>query len=77
MAGFMEVLHMTHRSQNSSSYHHLLAVYFEQHLHAGGILAATKEIQCVIDTINDGTLYLQGARTSTLRGKGANWQLCC
>ena len=23
-------------------------------------MAATKEIQCVIDTINDGTLYLRG-----------------
>ena len=55
----------------------LLAVYFEQHLHAGGILAATKEIQRVIDIINDGTLYLQGARTSTLRGKGTNWQIRC
>ena len=66
MASFMEVLQTTRRSQNSSSYHHLLAVYFEQHLHAVGILAATKEIQRVIDTINDGTLYLQGAHTSTL-----------
>ena len=58
MASFMEVLQMTRRSQNSSSYHRLLAVYFEQHLYAGGILAAIKEIQHVIDTINDGTLYV-------------------
>ena len=53
----MEVLQMTRRSQNSPSYHCLLAVYFEQHLHARGMLAATKEIQHVIDTTNDGTLY--------------------
>ena len=34
--------------------------------------AANKEVQHVIDTINDGTLYLRGAHTSTLQGKGAN-----
>ena len=73
----MEVLQTSRRSQNSFSYHRLPAVYFEQHLHVGGILAVTKEIQCMIDTINDGTLYLQGARMSTLRGKGANWQIRC
>ena len=81
MASFMEVLQTTRRSQTPLATigycNGLLAVYFEQHLHAGGILAATKEIQYVIDTINDGTLYLQGARTSTLRGKGTNWQIRC
>ena len=44
----------------------ILAVYFEQYLHAGGIVSANKDIQHVIDTINDGTLYLRGAHTSTL-----------
>ena len=59
----------------------ILAVYFEQYdkggivtadKHAGGIVAADKEVQCVIDTINDGTLYLRGAHTSTVKGRGAN-----
>ena len=50
MARFMEVLQMSCRSQNS---HRLLAVYFEQYLHAGGIVAANKQVQRMIDTIND------------------------
>ena len=55
----------------------ILVFYFEQYLHAGGIVATDKEVQRVIDTINDGTLYLRGAHTSALRGKGANWQIRC
>ena len=35
----------------TSLYHRLLAVYIKQHFHA---------IQRVIDTINDGPLYLRG-----------------
>ena len=50
-------------------YHRLLAVYFEQYLHTGGIVTANKEVQHVIDTINDGTLYLRGAHMSTLKGR--------
>ena len=42
--------------------HRLLAVYIKQHFHAGPLPA--KDIQRVIDTINDGTL----SRTLYLRG---------
>ena len=78
MASFMGVLQTARQSQNSSSY---TITYTGSLFHATsscwGILAATKEIQHVIDTINDGTLYLQGACTSTLRGKGTKWQIRC
>ena len=57
MASFMEVLQTSRRSQNFSTIAYT-AVYIKQHFHA--CRAATKEIQCVIDTINDGTLYLRG-----------------
>ena len=50
MASFVEVLQTSRRCQNS---HRLLAVYFEQYLHAGGIIAANKEVHHIIDTIND------------------------
>ena len=40
-------------------------------------IATNKEVHRVIETINDGPLYLLGAFTSiaTLRGKGANYQI--
>ena len=53
MASFMEVLQTSRRSQNflpsptGSLYQATLSCR-----------ATTKEIQCVIDTINDGTLYM-------------------
>ena len=55
MASFMEVLQTSRRSQNFSTIAccNLYQATFS-------CRAATKEIQRVIDTINDGTLYLRG-----------------
>ena len=55
MASFMEVLQTSRRSQNFSTIAYT-AVYQATFL----CRAATKEIQRVLDTINDGTLYLRG-----------------
>ena len=64
MVSFMEVLQTSCRSQNSSIPSPIYwQFYFEQCLHAGGIVAAGKKIQRVIDTINDGTLYLRVTHT--------------
>ena len=38
----------------------ILAVYFQQYLHAGGIVATNKEVQCVIDTIMMGHCTYNG-----------------
>ena len=57
MASFMEVLQTSLRSQKLL-YHRLLAVYIKATF---SCRAATKEIQRVIDTINDGILYLRGS----------------
>ena len=56
MASFMEVLQTSHRSQNFSTIAHW------QFISSNIIMQGRyyKEIQRVIDTINDGTLYLRG-----------------
>ena len=59
MVSFMEVLQTSHRSQNSSAISLVLAVYFKQYVHAGPLIRRFSTY--VMDTINDGTLYLQGA----------------
>ena len=68
MVGFMEVLQMSRRSQNFSTIAYCSLSYQAKF----SCKAATKEIQHVIDTINDGTLYLRGPvriGTYTLWGK--------
>ena len=51
----MEVLRTSRRSQNFST------IAYWQFISSNIFMqAATKEIQRVIDTINDGTLYLRG-----------------
>ena len=72
MATFMEVLQTSRQSQNSSTIAYILAVQLFRAIFS--CRAANKEVQRVIGTINDGTLYLLGALTSiaTLRGKRAN-----
>ena len=54
MASFMEVLQTSHRSQNFS-----IIAYWQFISSNLSCRTTTKEIQCVIDTINDGTLYLR------------------
>ena len=56
MARFMEVLQTSRRSQNFSIPSPTGSLYQATF----SCRAATKEIQHVIDTINDGTLYLRG-----------------
>ena len=71
MASFMEVLQTSRQSQTPL----LLLILAVQLFRAiFSCRAANKEVQRVIGTINDGTLYFLGAFTSiaTLRGKGAN-----
>ena len=66
MTSFMEVLQTSRQSQISST-----IAYSDSLFRAiFSYRAANKEVQRVIDTINDGTLYLWGARMSTLREKG-------
>ena len=55
MASFMEVLQTSHQSQNFST-----IAYCSLYQATFSCRAATKEIQHVTDTINDGTLYLLG-----------------
>ena len=57
MASFMEALQMSRQSQNFSIIAYWQFIVYQATF---SCRAATKEIQCVIDTINDGTLYLQG-----------------
>ena len=57
MASFMEVLQTSRRSQNFSTIAYLIGSLYQATF---SCRAATKEIQRVIDTINDGTLYLRG-----------------
>ena len=52
MASFMEVLQASRRSQNFST-----IAYCSLYQATFSCRTATKEIQRVIDTINDGTLY--------------------
>ena len=55
MASFTEVLQMSCRSQNFST------IAYWQFISSNiSCKAATKEIQHMIDIINDGTLYLRG-----------------
>ena len=56
MASFMEVFQMSHRSQNFST----IAYTGSLCQATFSCRAATKEIQRVIDTSNNGTLYLRG-----------------
>ena len=56
MASFMEVLQTSRRSQNFSTIAYTGSLYRATF----SCRAATKEIQCMIDTINDETLYLRG-----------------
>ena len=64
MASFMEVLQTSHRSQNFSIPSPTGSLYQATFSCRAATIrrfsAATKEIQRVIDTINDGTLYLRG-----------------
>ena len=54
MASFMEVFQTSHQSQNFST------IAYWQFISSNiSYRTATKEIQHVIDTINDGTLYLR------------------
>ena len=53
----MEVLQMSRQSQNFSIIAYWQFIVYQATF---SCRAATNEIQCVIDTINDGTLYLQG-----------------
>ena len=55
----MEVLQTSRRSQNFSTIAPILVAKFIYQA-TFSCRAATKEIQRVIDTINDGTLYLRG-----------------
>ena len=59
MASFMEVLQMSRRSQNFSTID-TGSLYRGLYQATFSCRAATKEIQRVIGTINDGTLYLPG-----------------
>ena len=52
----MEILQTSRRSQNFS----IIAYVGSLYQATFSCRAATKEIQRVIDTINDGTLYLRG-----------------
>ena len=56
MASFMEVLQTSHRSQNFSTIAHWQ--FISSNIFMQGCYY--KEIQRVIDTINDGALYLRG-----------------
>ena len=58
MAKFMEVLQTSRRSQNFQS----TIAYWQSQLYQAtfSCRATTKEIQRMINTINDGTLYLRG-----------------
>ena len=55
MASFMEVLQASRQSQTFST-----IAYCSLYQATFSCRAATKEIQHVIHTINDGTLYLRG-----------------
>ena len=70
----MEVLQTSRQSQISSTIAYSGSF---QAVSAGSLFrailsyrAANKEVQHVIDTINDGTLYLRDANMSTLQEKG-------
>ena len=61
MASFMEVLQTSRRSQNFSTIAYWQ--FISSNISLGNTYpcdTATKEIQRVIDTIYDGTLYLRG-----------------
>ena len=58
MASFMEVLQTSRRSQNFSTIAYWQFISSNIFMHVGPLLRS--RIQCVIDTINDGTLYLRG-----------------
>ena len=57
MASFMEVLQTSSRSQKFSTIAYTGSL-FQVIIYAGPL--TNKEVQEVIDTINDGTLYLRG-----------------
>ena len=58
MASFMEVLQTSRRSQNFSTIAYWQFISSNIVMHVGPLLRS--RIQRVIDTINDGTLYLRG-----------------
>ena len=61
MASFMEVLQTSRQSQNSSTIAYTGSLFRE----IFSCRAANNEVQFVIGTINDGTLYLLGALMSS------------